>query len=95
MRILRISNPFFSQLTTVAEPACEEVKLGSAAGALPRQQLPQHERQNAAVPVIIDFERCTNPLNQLIDPIATTLTQSGIELCAYLLSRSLCPSRLQ
>ena len=34
MKILRISNPFFSRLTTVAAVAREEMKLGSAASYL-------------------------------------------------------------
>jgi hypothetical protein len=39
----------------------EEILRNLFGGELLRQQLPQHKRQNPAVPIIIDLDRCIDP----------------------------------
>src|SRR2546425_10808247 len=57
MKIRRSSSPFFSRLTAGGDASVRgsETRLG---GALLRQQLPRHKRQNTAMSVVIDLDWC-------------------------------------
>jgi hypothetical protein len=51
------SGQLFARLEQMAERACEESEAWFD-GELLCQQLPEHERQNPAMSIIIDFDRC-------------------------------------